>query len=231
MAYNAENLAKLGALQELAERVRDGYATRADVKTVSDKVTALEETGGEPNVITGVKVNGTAQTVTDRAVDISVPTKVSEITNDSGYQTGEQVTAAINTKLSSTYRAGGSVAFADLPGLTEANHGLVVNVTDKFTTTASFVEGAGKKHPAGTNVAVVQVGEEFCYDVLAGFVDLSDYDTAEQVNAKLGGKVDQEEGKGLSTCDYTTAEKEKLAGMDIASDEEVASMLEAVFGA
>ena len=87
-----------------------------------------------------------------------VPAKVSELTNDAGYQTAAQVESAVNAKVSSTYRAGGSVAFAALPELSEANLGLVVNVTDTFTTTASFVEGAGCKHPAGTNVAVVQVG-------------------------------------------------------------------------
>lgn len=51
----------------------------------------------------------------------------------------------------------------------------MVNVTDEFTTTDDFLEGAGQKHPAGTNVAVVQSGEEYKYDVLAGFMDLSGY--------------------------------------------------------
>lgn len=118
-----------------------------------------------------------------------IPTQVSTLTNDAKYQSEEQVTAAINAKVSSTYKAGGSVAFADLPELTSANLGLVVNVNDNFTTNDQFVEGAGKKHPAGTNVAVVAVtaGEgdaqttSYKYDVLAGFVDLSGYLKAEDV--------------------------------------------------
>ena len=146
-----------------------------------------------------------------------VPAKVSELTNDAGYQTAAQVESAVNAKVSSTYRAGGSVAFADLPELGEASLGLVVNVTDTFTTTASFVEGAGGKHPAGTNVAVVQVGGAYLYDVLAGFVDLS-------------GLQEKVEGKGLSTNDYTNEDKAKLAGMEIASDDEVNAMLAEVFG-
>ena len=32
--------------------------------------------------------------------------------------------------------------------------------------------------------------------------------------SKLSGKVDREEGKGLSTNDYTTEEKEKLASIE-----------------
>ena len=110
-----------------------------------------------------------------------IPTQVSVLTNDAKYQTEEQVTAAINAKVSSTYKAGGRVAFAALPELTSANLGLVVNVTDNFTTTDSFMEGAGQKHPAGTNVAVVEAGEGYKYDVLAGFVDLSGYVKAEDV--------------------------------------------------
>lgn len=34
-----------------------------------------------------------------------------------------------------------------------------------------------------------------------------------KIKAALGGKVDKEQGKGLSTNDYTTAEKNKLAGI------------------
>lgn len=44
----------------------------------------------QANVIESVKVNGTAQTVTSKAVDITVPTKVSQLTNDSGYLTTHQ---------------------------------------------------------------------------------------------------------------------------------------------
>ncbi len=110
-----------------------------------------------------------------------LPTQVSDLANDAKYQTEEQVSAAINAKVSSTYKAGGSVAFAELPELTNANLGLVVNVTEKFTTTVEFVEGEGRTHPAGTNVAVVQAGEDYKYDVLAGFVDLSGYVKAEDV--------------------------------------------------
>ena len=39
----------------------------------------------QANVIETVKVNGTALEVSDKAVNVTVPTKVSELTNDSGY--------------------------------------------------------------------------------------------------------------------------------------------------
>lgn len=184
-------LTKLESLKALAQKVNTDYAKKSSV-------TALEERVGQ--------------------VETGTPTKVSDLTNDSKYQTEDEVTAAINAKVASTYKAGGSVAFADLPELTEANLGLVVNVTDKFTTTDDFVEGAGTKHPAGANVVVAQAGEAYKYDVLAGFVDLSGY-------------MEKEEGKVLSSNDYTSEEKAKLAGLEIATDAEVTAMLNEVFGA
>lgn len=108
--------------------------------------------------------------------------------------TAEQVTAAISGAVSSVYKPGGSAASASLPELSAANLGKVVNVTDAFTTTADFVEGAGKKHPAGTNVAIVDTDETgespaYKYDVLAGFVDLSGYSSTEQMNAAIAAAV------------------------------------------
>ena len=183
-------LTKLESLKALAQKVNTDYAKKSSVTALEGKVEQMEQ---------------------------NAPTKVSDLTNDSKYQTEDEVTAAINAKVASTYRAGGSVAFAALPELTEANLGLVVNVTDKFTTTEDFLEGAGAKHPAGTNVVVAQVGEAYKYDVLAGFVDLSGY-------------LEKEEGKVLSSNDYTDEEKAKLAGFEIATDAEVEAMLGEVFG-
>lgn len=55
----------------------------------------------------------------------------------------------------------GSITFANLPTvLTAAMRGYVYNVTEEFTTTALFIGGAGKKYPAGTNVAVADVGTD-----------------------------------------------------------------------
>ena len=76
-------------------------------------------------------------------------------------------------------RPAGSVAFANLPALTAANLNKVVNVTDAFTTTADFVEGAGKAYPAGTTVAIINTGTDaspvYKYDAMTGLVDLSGY--------------------------------------------------------
>lgn len=44
--------------------------------------------------------------------------------------------------------------------------------------------------------------------------DLSGYATTVDVDSKLGGKVDKVSGKNLSSNDYTTAEKNKLSGIE-----------------
>lgn len=53
------------------------------------------EAGAEVNDIAVIQVNGTALTPSGKTVNITVPTVVSALTNDSGYQTSAQVSAAI----------------------------------------------------------------------------------------------------------------------------------------
>ena len=50
------------------------------------------------NVLTTVKVNGSAQQITDKGVDITVPTNNNQLTNGAGYQTASQVESAITGK-------------------------------------------------------------------------------------------------------------------------------------
>lgn len=52
----------------------------------------------QANVIESVKVNGTKVEPSSKSVDISVPTKVSQLTNDSGFQTSTQVNSIVTGK-------------------------------------------------------------------------------------------------------------------------------------
>lgn len=84
----------------------------------------------------------------------------------------------------------GSYAFANLPAPSADTFHKMYNVTDKFTATDNFIEGeVGKKYPAGTNVAVVNVGTAeapvYKYDALTGIVDLSGYVTKEEANGLI----------------------------------------------
>lgn len=55
--------------------------------------------GAQVNTIETIKVNGQAQTITNKAVDITVPDSTSDLTNDSDFQNGTQVGTAISTAL------------------------------------------------------------------------------------------------------------------------------------
>ena len=134
----------------------------------------------------------------DTALAAVLANKADKATTLAGYGITDAYTKEeLNAKISAVYKPAGSVAFTDLPALAEDVLGNVYNVTNAFTTTDSFVEGAGNKYPKGTNVVVVKSGEDYKFDVLAGFVDLS-------------GKVDKEDGKGLSANDFTNELKAKL---------------------
>lgn len=107
-----------------------------------------------------------------------------------GEPTKTELKASIDSAVASTYRPKGSAAFSALPALTAAKAGDVYNVSDAFTTTADFVEGAGKKHPAGTNVACVMSGSAKKWDVMAGFVDLSPYAKTADFQAVSTSEID-----------------------------------------
>ena len=113
--------------------------------------------------------------VQNKAVKSYVDTKVS------GLQTADQVQAAISSAITGVYTPKGSIAFASLPTAAAGNKGWVYNVTDAFTTTTAFIEGAGKSYGAGTNVVCVDVGSgSYKWDVLAGTIDLTEL-TADEV--------------------------------------------------
>lgn len=59
-----------------------------------NKLAAIES-GAQVNVIESVYVNGDALVITSKGVSITIPTKVSDILNDSNFQTSAEVTAAI----------------------------------------------------------------------------------------------------------------------------------------
>ena len=233
----------------VAKEAGKGLSTN-DYTTAEKSKLAGIEASADVNIIESVKVNGTALTPdATKAVDVSVPTKVSDLTidgnvvvdgsyvhTDNNYTTAEKTklagieagadvniiesvkvngtaltpsSKAVNIDLSnyatksdiaSVYKYKGTVSsYADLPTTGQT-------VGDTYN-----VETADSTHgiKAGDNVAWNGTG----WDVLAGTVDLSGYATNTALTNGLAGKVDKETGKGLSTNDYTTAEKSKLAGI------------------
>ncbi|MBQ9719754.1 MAG: hypothetical protein IJV64_03575 [Oscillospiraceae bacterium] len=144
------------------------------------------------NVVTKTTINNlTSALKAAFAKKTEIPKKVSDLTNDSKYQTETQVQDAISAALVGALRPSGSLAFADLPApaVGVVNH--LYNVEDAFTTTADFLEGAGVPYPAGTNVAIINVGTEetpsYKYDTYTGTFDFSGF--AEKVAGATNGDL------------------------------------------
>ena len=72
-------------------RLKTVFASKSALETLEDRVDDIVTTGGEPNVIDSIKVNGTAQTVTNKTVDITVPTAVTDLTDANDYATKDYV--------------------------------------------------------------------------------------------------------------------------------------------
>lgn len=94
-----------------------------------------------------------------------------------GYATTSNVNTLINAAVATVYTPKGSIqTLEELNTKVDTGKvGDVWNMSAEFTTDAGFVEGPGKKYPAGTNVVLVDVSGLKKWDVLAGSVDLSAY--------------------------------------------------------
>ena len=136
--------------------------------------------GAQANVIESVKVNGTALTVTNKSVNVTVPTgalasksKVSESDLDS----------TLATKLN---------------GMTDAEE-LEAAISAEAQRVDTALSGKANTSHSHNDV----------------------YYTETEVDTKLDNKVDKVNGKGLSTNDYTTTEKTKLAGIEAGANKYV----------
>lgn len=182
MAYDVNKLASLKALKDLAQRVDTDFARKTTVAALSSRVDDIVSTGGEPNLINSVKVNGTALPITDKAVDVAVPTKVSDLDNDSNFQTDTEVAAAI--------------------AAAEHMSRKVVNSVDDIDPSAAGADKLIYMVKKGVGVDGDQYDE---YMVIGGKVE-----KVGNWEVDLSGYVQKVEGKGLSTNDFTDADKEKL---------------------
>lgn len=84
------------------QRLKTVFATQAALTQTNTNVTALQNQvdslvaeGGEPNIIESVQVNGTALPISQKTVNVAVPTNNNQLTNGAGYQTEANVRATI----------------------------------------------------------------------------------------------------------------------------------------
>ena len=154
-------------------------------------------------------------------------------TNFVSYSNATELMSSIAAKIKSqtgAYKIRGTSTFANLPAvLTESMNGYVYNVTDAFTTDARFIEGAGKKYPAGTDVviidnssysAVTPVGNENpsnegWYEIINGEYTLSTDTTVDAQKTYYAKTVDMRYnvGVGFIDVDGLTAKIQSVSDM------------------
>ena len=130
-------------------------------------------------------------------------------TSLSGYGITDAYTKdEVDAKMTSAYKAKGTIAASGLVSslLVAANEGNVYNLSDTLTITSSnkalFVENAEGSYPKGSNVVIVEatpadnsdpenpVEATYKFDVLPGFVDLSNYATLSDVEEATNAEID-----------------------------------------
>ena len=191
----------------------DGLTKDADLATVA-KSGDYEDLINKPTI---PSLDGYAKTS-------EIPSKVSELTNDSNYQTAEQVNSTVTTEIAKVV----ADAPEDLNTLKEMSDWIAGHEDD-----ASAMNSAIQANKS--DIATLQtdkVDKETRKSLLAD-TDKANYDdavskahthsnksvldgiTSDKVAAwdAVNNKVDKVDGKGLSTNDYTTTEKNKLAGI------------------
>lgn len=144
--------------------------------------TASADTKGGFKVGAGLTMNGEVLSATGGGTADSVdwsnvqnkPTKLSDFTNDSDFQTSTQVEQTINSKISSVMTYKGTVAnYSDLP--TNASTGDTYNITN-----------ASAYNKAGDNA----VWNGTAWDVLSGTIDLSNYYAKTEIVAITNDEID-----------------------------------------
>lgn len=112
------------------------YDPTGSVATAGGIPSYVETNGGK---IDTIKVNGTTQTITDKTVNIVVPTKTSDIENDSGYITSAQVPVqSVNGKT-------GTVTIREVPSVTTADNDKFLQVVNGEWAAVAIADANGVK--------------------------------------------------------------------------------------
>lgn len=162
-----------------------GLATPSDISTATANM-ATQTWVTEQGYQNSTQVQ---QAITTATTDMATQTWVT----GQNYATTSNVNNLISQAVSTVYTPKGSLS--DISTLTtlaaSGKVGDVYNISSEFTTTNVFIEGIGKKYPAGTNIVLVEVEDEKKWDVLAGSVDLSAYVKSSELIAITDTEIDE----------------------------------------
>ena len=200
----------------------DGKGLSTNDYTADEKAKLANiASGAQVNVLEGIQKNGATISAVNKIVNISVPTKTSDLTNDSNFavdsnyiHTDNNYTTAEKNKLAGiasnaqvnvieSVKVNGTVATVSSKTVNISVPSKTSDITNDsgFITAADVPEGATAATEAPLMDGVAATGSSLAFA------------RGDHVHPADTTKVDKVEGKGLSTNDYTTAEKSKLAGI------------------
>lgn len=169
-----------------------------EVQVDGKKLATEEYVGQNGGKIDSISVNGNTQTISNKNVNITVPTKTSEITNDSNFATVSQ----IPTKVSQLENDKNYLtSHQDISGKAEKTYvDEQISAANKYTddSVANLLNNSSEAVDSVMELAAAMENNKDAIDVLTEIA---------------GKKVDKVDGKGLSTNDYTTEEKNQLANL------------------
>ena len=214
-ADNASNSATSATLSETNAK-KSADSASASETSASNSATSASTSENNARVSansasTSASSASTSETKAKKSSDSAVTSANNASTSANNASTSEtnakkyyEQTKSISESFAGTLRPKGTVTFANLPSVSLAETGDMYNVSDEFTTTTDFAEGAGNTIPLGSNVYKNSDGK---WDVLAGSPVTGVKGSAE--TAYRRGNVNiTKENIGLGNVD-NTADSEK----------------------
>ena len=192
---------KVGTAQATANDASSAASTNAgEITKIKTRVSSLEGVGAQANVIESVKVNGSALPISDKSVNVDL----------SSYAETTELDKRINLQIED----GDNKSVSIFGGAVRLSLG---TYTDDAIRIHSRVE-IGTKAQIGANAYIndrAYIGDVDIQKARENRLKIGTGPNAKEIaNVEdLNSYVQKESGKGLSSNDYTSAEKTKLAGI------------------
>ena len=149
---------------KLSDKYQDTLVSGTNIKTINNESIlgsgniTIQGGGGDANVIESISVNNVAQTVTNKNVDITIPTKVSDLQNDSGYTTNTGTLTGVKfNNVDATVSSGVASITASIP-----------SAPGTLNTTATTAQSTSASEALSGNITLHKVAKTGTYSDLIG---------------------------------------------------------------
>ena len=153
-------------------------ATASDITDINNKIPSNASSSNKMAVASDItNITEKIPSGASSSNKLATASDISDINSKIPANASSSNKLATVSDVSAAYRPSGNATLATLPALTEANLNRVYNMTQAFTTTSDFAEGAGIEVEVGNEVGIIDVSStstpDIKYTVLGGFIDTS----------------------------------------------------------